>query len=300
MSKGEASRVKNGSAATAYAYAQEDAPLFRLPAAHLDDLYDVARGVEETDAGVCCSYLVDSRSGEGADFDEHALNALERYAEQSLTFEFLSSAFGAPRVANWRARISRCRRTIAALHEKGDHRAVSVLFVAYGYPDPIVRQLPDLLELGYVLAPLAKYTEAVEERRFELAASEAQWTGKPFPWVLGSTSSGDGLRYALSAFPEEGVVQAVKESYPSFEKRKAERRQRELAWRERKEAFLSRLRLETVVMLSEAERSYHDAWLRASSTRVDGYFPERRIERRRDPVLPPARVRGSGWSVGHE
>lgn len=294
-------------------YADPELARFHLPPNHLADLRDVARGVEETDAGVCCSYLVDSMSGEGSDFDEHALNALERYAEQALTFEFLSETFGAPVVASWRARIQRCRRAVAALHLAGNHTAVSVLFVAYGYPDPILRQLPDLLELGYVLAPLAKYTDAVEERRVELVRSLSLSAVRPSvvdlvavreraAWLDRTVSSGDALRAALSAFPEPPPVQKVTESYAAFEARKAARKDRELAWRERRVSFLSAVRGEALRMLSAAEKAYHDAWLRSAAPRTSaqGFRAKRSYERRREPVIPPARLRGSGWSTGHE
>lgn len=158
----------------------EEERSYRLPPAHVQVLRDVARGVEESDVGVCCSYLVDSTSGEGADYDEHALNRLERFCEQSLTFDHLGALFGTAVVASWRSKVQRCRRTIIRLRERGDQHSANVLMVAHGYPDPIVAQLPDLGTFG-PLASLVRYTDEVERRRAELARAEAVTTTRR--WV---------------------------------------------------------------------------------------------------------------------
>lgn len=146
--------------------------IYRLPQNHAQDLRDVARGVEESDAGVCCSYLVDSMSGEGADFDEHALSAVERFAEQAMSFDFVTEMLGVPVVSRWRERVRRCRRALRLLHEGGDSRSVSVLMVAHGYPDPIAAAAPELLAMG-PLGSLARYVDATEGRRQELVRREA-------------------------------------------------------------------------------------------------------------------------------
>lgn len=146
---------------------------WRLPPNHITDLRDVAKGVEETNAGVCCRYLVDQLDGSGvsADIDEDGyvnhLDAVERFCDQYGVWKH-------PTVITWRKRIDRCRRAIAMMHLTGDHKAVSVLHVVYGYPDPFVRSFPKkVLEAFGELASLAKYTDAVEVRRQEVARTEA-------------------------------------------------------------------------------------------------------------------------------
>lgn len=318
----------------------EEERLYRLPANHVQDLRDVARGVEESDAGVCCSYLVDSMSGEGSDFDEHALNALERFAEQSLSFEFLAEMFGAAVVSHWRARVSRCRRALDRLRRAGEHGNACVLFVAHGYPDPLVRQIPELADLGPLLGSLARYTNATEERRLELVRAESARSSRapgtvPEDAVSGERwaalydlvhmrevrasvdrilSSSDALRAALAVFPEpepvpgfvlagdapadgEGPRLRRKESAREFEARKASRKERQTAHRDRRDAFVTAVRIDAAKMLSRAEKAYHEAWLRSAERGETGSFSGRFSSRfsRSTPIVPPARVRGAGW-----
>jgi hypothetical protein len=287
--------------------------LFRLPPDRAKDLRDVARGVEETDAGVCCSYLVDHMSGEGADFDEHALQDAERFAEQSLSFDDLDKVHV---VRDWRARLVRARRALRLLHDRGDGRAVAVLHVAHGHPDPITRDHAELLgmreERGVnPLGSLARYTDEVERRRQEMISRELRASlprrgaryreGGDLRAMAAADgydpdhvaemidlidarerrerldrviTSGDALRDALLPFLEPGpsprwIVVAERADHTEVRRetgaevasRRAGRDAREAAHRERREAFLSRVRADAARMLSRAEKAYHDAWL---------------------------------------
>jgi len=308
-------------------YQEPQDRLYRLPPNHLQDLRDVARGVEESDAGVCCSYLVDSMSGEGSDFDEHALNALERFAEQSMTIDFVTEMFGVPVVSHWRSRIQRCRRAIARLHAQGDSRSVSILFVAYGYPDPLAKQLPELEQLGPVLGSLARYTDAVEGKRLELVKQEAArlragWAGpSAMPgdddgrWaavfdlvherdararadrLIGSV---DALRAALAPFAEpmpqprwvpgarhETHTEVKLENPMQLEGRRAARKEREAHHKERKATFVSQVWIEALKMLSGAEKAYHEAWLRSATIGGHGRAKEPGALPRRRDVHAP-------------
>ncbi len=149
-----------------------DRTYYRLSEDREQDLRDVALGVEETNAGVCCRYLVDQLAGGGghADVDDdgyvHHLEAVERFVERY-------GDFGKHRlVRDWRNRMARCRRALARLSLAGLHRHVSVLHVAHGQPDPLARQFPELDSWG-PLASLARYTDAVERVRLEMARAEA-------------------------------------------------------------------------------------------------------------------------------
>lgn len=145
---------------------------WRLPPNHVTDLRDVAKGVEETNAGVCCRYLVDQFAGAGiADIDEDGyvnhLDAVERFCDQYGVWKH-------PTIITWRTRIDRCRRAIALMHLQGHHKHVGVLHVVYGYPDPFTRSFPKkVLDAFGELASLAKYTDLVEVRRQEIARLEA-------------------------------------------------------------------------------------------------------------------------------
>lgn len=144
----------------------------RLPPNHIIDLRDVARGVEETNAGVCCRYLIDQFAGTGhSDIDQDGyvnhLDAVERFCDQY-------GVWTHPTIITWRTRIDRCRRAIATMHRAGQHKHVGVLHVVYGYPDPMTRDFPKkVLDTFGELASLAKYTDVVEVRRQELARLEA-------------------------------------------------------------------------------------------------------------------------------
>ncbi len=250
----------------------EGAGLFRLPTDHQLDLQDVARGVEESDAGVCCSYLVDTSSGEGGDFDEFAPIGPERFAEDAIRFIAIDIAYSVPAVSRWRQKILRCRRALARLRAAGQGHDVSVLHVAYGYPDPIVRQLPDLLAMSVKLGVLVRYTDAVEEKRAEMVRAEATRRNASNVVDLSQrrtllryydriVSSSDALRSALAPFSEPCVVRDEGEGMLDYEARREQRRGREEAFRQKRAAFMTKAKIQAVQMLARAEERYHQSWL---------------------------------------
>lgn len=146
---------------------------WRLHREHTADIQDVARGVEESDVGICCRYLVDQLASMGSpDIDEdgyiHSLNSIESFCEKYDIWHEDQI------VDHWRKRIRRCRRAINRMQTRGASNAAAVLFIVYGYPDPSVRDLPKkaLDSLGE-MAGLARYTDRVEVQRKELARLEA-------------------------------------------------------------------------------------------------------------------------------
>jgi len=257
--------------------------LFRLPTDHQLDLQDVARGVEESDAGVCCSYLIDTTSGEGGDFDEFAPVGPERFADSAIEFIAYDIGLSVPRVSRWRQKVLRCRRALSRLRESGDHRSVSVLHVAYGYPDPIVRQLPELLTMTVKIGVLVRYTDVVEEKRQEMVRAEAARTSRDFDGrgyegdgkqlvdfierrnrtrtADAAITSADALRAALAPFSEPVPTLKEGEGHLEYEARREARRSREEAHRNRRSAFLTRAKVEAVKMLARAEERYHESWL---------------------------------------
>lgn len=250
--------------------------LFHLAPHHIQVLQDVAQGVEETDVGVCCSYLVDSTSGEGADFDEFALNRVERYVESALSFDARLDANALHVVKGWRSRLQRCRRTIARLHIQNDHTTVGVLMSAYGHPDPIAHQIPELVSFG-PLGSLVRYTEVVERKRLELVRFETFRRTQPTDgitdlsrvrayqeWVNRVVTSGDALRAACEAFAEPAPKKDPAEPVHHHEARKAARKEREEAHKNRRNAFLTEARIEAAKLLARAEKRYQDAWFRSA------------------------------------
>lgn len=259
---------------------------FRLPPTHVQTLRDIARGVEESEVGICCSYLVDASSGEGADFDEHALHDIERFVEGSITWEqtdpfssidIIRSAV----VKGWRNRMQRARRAVDRLRRNGDHDAASILFVAYGYPDPLGR---DLLATDFgekpqdcPLASLARYTHVVEEHRLRMARAEAVERMKANPPLVTlyeltehrrvyeraerCTSSGDALRDLSRVFAEAGPTPTAGENQLQYETRRIEWRERQERHKAEREGFLGRMKLEATRMLARAERAWYGAWL---------------------------------------
>lgn len=252
--------------------AVDSSSLYRLPSDHQLDLQDVARGVEESDAGVCCSYLIDTMSGEGADFDECAPIGPERYADMAVQFSAVDIAKSVPVVSRWRKKIIRCRRALTRLRETGDHQSASVLHIAYGYPDPIIRQIPELLTMTVRLAVLVRYTDVVEERRQEMVRTAAARASVGDVVDLNQRrtliryhdrllSSGDALRAALAPFSEPLPVRTITESIAEHEARREQRRGREEAYRHKRSVFLSRAKVEAAKMLARAEERYHEMWL---------------------------------------
>lgn len=151
---------------------EETVKRYRLSANHVADLRDVAQGVEESNVGVACRYLIDHTvAGGDSDIDEdgyiHHLDAVERFCDKY-------GVWNHPMIVTWRRRITRCRHALSLLHANGDHKAVSVLHIVYGHRDPFAKSLPQKVQdtLGD-LAVLARYTDIVEVKRQEMARIEA-------------------------------------------------------------------------------------------------------------------------------
>ena len=313
--------------------------LFRLPEHHVADLRAIATGVEESDAGVCCRYLIDQlTSGGSPDVDEdgyeHHLEAAERFCERFGVWRH-------PLVTSWRNRLRRARLTIRRMHERGASEHVSVLMIAHGHPDPMVRDIPELVAMKE-LGSLARYTDIVEERRLELAHAEATrmvanpgfvqtfdvfgdgstweraiaehagWNADEFAELIdlaamrearatavSRVTSADALRSALLPFNEPPAVQERGEAHHAFQARCEARTERKKRHRQRVDAFVTELRLQTRRMLAAAEATYHATWL-ASPLPVErgergNFLPDVTRPVEHAPV-PEARVRGAGWS----
>lgn len=260
---------------------------YRLPGHHQRDLRDVARGVEETRAGIATRYLPE---GDGA-LGDHvplagALHDLERWCDSCQVW---SRGAETGREAPWRRRIERARAALHRLERAGDLRSAAVLHVAYGHPDPIVRTWThDVLRVvgEPALAPLLRYTDAVEERRRAMVRAATREAMGPGPslspqapaelgvvirlgtwrereaWHDKGTTSGDALRAALAAYhapkPPKGAPDAE-----ALGRRWAEARNDHDAARA---SFLLRARAEAGAMLAAASRAYHAAWLAAGSS----------------------------------
>jgi hypothetical protein len=247
---------------------------FRLPQSHIKDIGRVARAEDETSAGLL-SAILDATPADGADYDEHALNALERFVEERLGIDLGEDGLVVA-VTAFRAAALRCRRALRRLRERGDHRSVDVLYVAHGPADPFVFQLPELADAKFPteLRSLARYTDAVELVRVDLVHHKARKAASGEPnaaidlsrhralllWNDRNTSSADALRHALTPF-REPIAQEPDEHEPAYAARKEARKARQAAHNDRRGAFLTEVRREALVMLSEAERAYHDAWL---------------------------------------
>lgn len=176
---------------------------FRLPRRHQEDLRDVAHGVEETNAGVCTKYLLDATAGGHEPDDVHLLE-VERWCDRFKIFEH-------PRVASWCTRVRRTRRTLASMHAYGQSHDVAVLYVAYGPTDPLVREDGGIGKDWGELGSLARYTDAVEVRRVEMAKAEALHVSAAMvEWK--PSRGGVGLRglHQVSAYHETVAMMAVK------------------------------------------------------------------------------------------
>lgn len=166
----------------------------------------------------------------------------------------------------------RCRRALRALRDvPGGNTHVSVLHVVYGWADPFVTSLtPDartlLTErLGREFAPLARYTDAVEERRLAMVKADAARHDSAdgvvtlisrrarLAWADRCISSGDALRAALADPPNK-----------TSDESSAAYRERVLGpARAERDAFLTAVKIEANRMLTTASLAYQAAWLRS-------------------------------------
>lgn len=193
---------------------------------------------------------------------------------------------------NWRKaprfeRRQRARRAFSMLRRAPtgkDHAAV--LHIVYGWPDPFLRTLePDARSaLGREFGPLARYTDAVEERRVQMVNEAAarspdpeafgNWfamrnlEASPRPddgtidllrvrerraYFEGVISSGDALRTAMAP-PRGKREDETKDHYREHVQAPA---------KAAREALITQIRIEANRMLTDATQAFLDAWNRA-------------------------------------
>ena len=263
---------------------------WRLAHHHIEDLQDVARGVEETNAGVCCKYLIDQRSGIGADYDETVLDAVENFSERyGVGLEWRKAD---PTLLTWFRRIERCRRAFAKMYGAFEHKHVAVLHIVYGYPDPSIRTLPQtFIDSLQELASLAKYTNTVEVYRQEMARQEGMRRSQKYSnkeqskeeihadafrhnmspdhfapiidiihtrdrihWADMAISSGDALRSMFATLKERDPIES-KEHY-QVRKDNAD---------VRRDTLTFQIKSEAKEMHKVASKKYHNAWLKSAN-----------------------------------
>ncbi len=172
----------------------------------------------------------------------------------------------------WRKSVLRCRAALRLMRERGEHAPASVLMVAHGYVDPLTLQFPELSAMGSELANLVRYTDIVEQKRREMARTEASASNRfDEPVDLNMhrerlaradrcISSSDALRAALATF-HEPFPDREGESIAEHETRKAGHRARRDGHKARSAAFLLEAKIQARRMLEDAERAYQRAWL---------------------------------------
>ncbi len=184
---------------------------WKLAPNHVADLKDIARGVEETNAGIATRYLIDSLSSGGlveidGDGYIHHLHEIEKFCDRY-------GVWAHPTIITWRRRLARARRAIYRMHDAKFHKYVCVLFVVYGYPDPSTREMTKKVQdyLGD-MASLARYTNVVEVRRHELARNEAVQTSQRAETIKVARTKdvpecwGDGYVKPLAPTEEEALT----------------------------------------------------------------------------------------------
>jgi hypothetical protein len=267
---------------------------WRLPAHHVQDLRDVAKGVEETNIGVCTRYLLDELERKGPPGeDEVAMYEAERFCDRYDASE-VDKLMGET-VGPWLRRIQRTRRALALISEGGDHTTIGVLHVAYGYPDPLTRHFSRTTTdfLGPDLVSLVRYTDATEVIRRELvragtdqqvALSGSGMTAyalrdcKTFEApiqgdVVDLTRWRAANRYLDKVITSADALQSVFDTYPEPQPKKVPGEEPELherrrvAWEARRDThsarrttFLVEVRVEADRMLTKASRVYWEAW----------------------------------------
>lgn len=241
-------------------------------------LADIAQGIEETDAGLACSYLIDQTSGEGADFDAFALDRIERYVDRAVTYENLFDDLRAhPVVSRWRERIQRARRALARLRTSGQGSHASCLMVAYGHVDPFVRAFPELCDLRPELASLIRYTEATEQARLTLVRAEAlDRSIRPdgttelacYARLLDEAdrilTSADAVRAMLH--DHEAPIHARPNEHPAeLATRREARARRRAEAADRRACYVATAHAQATTMLAEAEQAFRIAWLSSAN-----------------------------------
>lgn len=191
------------------------------------------------------------------------LIALERWANR-IGLECLTDTTPARWKCGSRHRHhTRARRTFDLLRREGAHQAANVLFTVYGWPDPFVGTLARDVQdaLGREFASLARYTDAVEDRRLGLVDAEARAALKEVPdlgdyvsrrrWADRCISSTDAIRAALAHVSARGPNET-----------KTHHEERVTAGRIERDRFISAIRIDANRMLSEASRLFEAAWHR--------------------------------------
>lgn len=251
---------------------------WRLPAHHQQDLRDLARGVEETNAGMHTRCIGDEEEVHGAIPDEH--DPVAMYDAEQFCHRFRVWLAG-----GWRQRVQRARRAIHALERAGEHGVVGVLQVAYGYADPITRAWPrpvhDAIGDPH-LASLLRYTDATEERRAGLVRRELlRGAGAPPPsqgprelgvlidivrvrergrWLDRVVTSGDALRDALACFGDPRPPKRPGEDKAAYAERCGPWAARRNAHDARRTSFILAARADADALLTAASRRYGEAW----------------------------------------
>jgi hypothetical protein len=196
---------------------------------------------------------------------ETKMLALERFCER-VRLMCDADVVPAAWTCSWDHRDRRnARRTLGILRDSpGGYRHYAVLHIVYGWPDPFVRTIePEARAiLGSEFAPLARYTDAVEERRQAMVRAAGQ--GADLGDVVDlerarnlmdraerTISSGEALRAALAPLGARAEGETNEQH-----------REHLLAWRAAKATFLSRVRVDANRMLTEASTAFRDAWKR--------------------------------------
>jgi hypothetical protein len=160
----------------------------------------------------------------------------------------------------------RARRALRAVQAGTDGQThLGVLHTVYGWPDPFVRTLPIDIQttFGLELAPLARFTDAVETKRQELVHLEAARRTRRSDGVVSVVehrerlahaerclTSGDALRAGIAAPP----VRDPDESIESHRERLVQPHRTAMA------AFLLEVKLDANRMLTAASQAFRDAW----------------------------------------
>jgi len=163
----------------------------------------------------------------------------------------------------------RGHRTMSALRQTREgvtHAAV--LHIVYGWPDPFVGTLPPeiVVDLGPDLSRLARYTDAVEGRRLDLAHREALRRSSAASGVVRLGGVGgytDVLAYEKRCLTSGDALRSA--TTPCRGKREDETKEqyREIVFipaRDARDAFLTAVKLDANRMLTEASAAFRDAW----------------------------------------
>lgn len=248
----------------------------RLPLHHQQDLQDIARGVEETCAGIATKYLMN-----GDDAGDHEDVKLEDVEKMCDRFNVLG---GSP-AGGWLSRVKRARRALRAMREVGYHREVATLHVAYGPEDPSTRAWSRTVReyLGAELLGLVRYTDTTEERRKKLVRIEAMAQRMTLANLGGLgelrnvislsrarereayfdriITSGDALADAMAPFDGDKPHRADDETREGYALRLRPYDERAASHLARRAEFMLAAKVDAETMLITASRLYHRAWL---------------------------------------